>query len=151
MADWYHYLLDWDHLSNEFDTSNLQDMTVTNIIPILLCTDRRNKNIPDNFQAAYLQKNIGEWEILDLQLFVTHSLPWDGEDESVISLWEMNYIRFPKGYFLDFICSANGLNQDLRLHFTPRGSKQIFHHLRNNLLFQILMKTVTMIRSMKKE
>jgi hypothetical protein len=92
MADCYCYLLDWDHLSDEFDTSNLQEMSATNIIPILLCTDRRNKNIPDNFQAAYLQKNIGEWEILDLQRFVTQSLPWDGEDESVISWWEMNYI-----------------------------------------------------------
>ena len=44
MADWYRYLLDWEHLSDEFDTSILQEMSVTNIIPILLCTDQRNKN-----------------------------------------------------------------------------------------------------------
>ena len=124
MADWYCYLLDWDHLSDDFDTSNLQEMSVTHIIPILLCTDRRNKNIPDNFQAAYLQKNIGEWDILDLERYVTQSLPWDGEDESVVSWWEMNYIQFPKGNFLDFICSANGLNEDLRLRFTRRLSNQ---------------------------
>ena len=124
MADWYRYLLDWEHISDEFDTSILQEMSVTHIIPILLCTDRRNKNNPENFQAAYLQKNIQEWEILDLQRFVTHSLPWDGEDESVISWWEMKYIRFPKGDFLDFVCSANGLNQEFRLRFTQRVSNE---------------------------
>ncbi len=134
MADWYRHLLDWEHHSDDFDTSNLQDMSVTDSIPILLCTDNRNKNIPDNFQAVYLQKNIGIWEILDLERYVTQSLPCDGDDESEINWWKKNYIQFPMGDFLDFVCSANGLNQDSRLCFTRRISEQLLPSKKQSII-----------------
>ncbi len=74
------------------------------------------------FPSCLSTKEYSGVGVLDLQRLVIQSLPWDGEDDCVISWWEKNYIRFPKGNFLDFICSANGLNQDLRLRFTRRDS-----------------------------
>ena len=120
---WYHALVDLheklDLHDKIVDLAYLEQVTLKTILPILFCTDTTNNTLPENFIPAYLKRvDIQHWQVLDLHSNIKDDYKWDGEDECIKELFGMEFIRYPKGAYVEYVINTYDIDGNLRKQFS---------------------------------